>query len=443
MKIVYSWLKDFVDIDIPVEELADALTAASLEVASIEKFKIPDGVKVAKILEREKHPGADKLSVCKVDAGGPEPLTIVCGAPNARAGLITALATIGTVLGPDFKISKAKLRGVESFGMLCSQKELGISEDHSGIIELPQDYKVGEALSVYYPEDSVIEIEITPDRGDCLSVLGVAREVAARFGLPLKKTALIPVEKSDDPIENAISVSIEVPSGCPRYMGRLIRGVKVAPSEEWMQRRLIKAGLRPINNIVDVTNYILLHFGQPMHAFDYNCIADKKIRVKKAEKEQVFKTLDNAERKLIGDDLLIWDGSRPVALAGVMGGAGSEITEDTHDVFLECAYFDPVTVRKTSKRLGLSTDSSYRFERGVDPADGLSDSLDTAAELIRKMAGGEVAAGRIDENPGKMVPREIRIRPSRASLVLGHSFSAEQVFSFLDSLGFKCKKESE
>ena len=190
MKIVYSWLKDFVDIDIPVEELADALTAAGLEVASIEKFKIPDGIKVAKILEREKHPGADKLSVCKVDAGGPEPLTVVCGAPNARAGLITALATIGTVLGPDFKISKAKLRGVESFGMLCSQKELGISEDHSGIIELPQDYKVGEALSVYYPEDSVIEIEITPDRGDCLSVLGVAREVAARFGLPLKNVAV-------------------------------------------------------------------------------------------------------------------------------------------------------------------------------------------------------------------------------------------------------------
>ena len=443
MKIVYSWLKDFVDIDIPVEELADALTAAGLEVASIEKFKIPDGIKVAKILEREKHPGADKLSVCKVDAGGPEPLTVVCGAPNARAGLITALATIGTVLGPDFKISKAKLRGVESFGMLCSQKELGISEEHSGIIELPQDYKVGEALSVYYPEDSVIEIEITPDRGDCLSVLGVAREVAARFGLPLKKTSLFPVEKSDDPIGNAISVSIEAPSGCPRYMGRLIRGVKIAPSEEWMQKRLIKAGLRPINNIVDVTNYILLHFGQPMHAFDYNCIADKRIRVKKAETEQVFKTLDDAERKLFGGDLLICDGSRPVALAGIMGGAGSEITESTQDVFLECAYFDPVTVRKTSKRLGLSTDSSYRFERGVDPAEGLSDSLDTAAELIRKMAGGEVAAGCIDENPGKMVPREISIRPSRASLVLGHRFSAEQVFSFLDSLGFKCKKESE
>ena len=196
MKIVYSWLKDFVDIDVPVEELADALTAAGLEVASIQKFSIPEGVRVARIIEREKHPGADKLSVCKVDAGGPEPLTIVCGAPNARAGLLTALATIGTTLGPDFTIKKAKLRGVESSGMLCSQRELGLSEEHDGIMELPEDFKVGEKLSAYYPDDSIVEIEITPDRGDCLSVLGVAREVAARYGLPLKNTALLPIEKA-------------------------------------------------------------------------------------------------------------------------------------------------------------------------------------------------------------------------------------------------------
>jgi len=445
MKIVYSWLKDFVDIDVPVEELADALTAAGLEVASIQKFSIPEGVRVARIVEREKHPGADKLSVCKVDAGGPEPLTIVCGAPNARAGLLTALATIGTTLGPDFTIKKAKLRGVESSGMLCSQRELGLSEDHSGIMELPEDFKVGEKLSAYYPDDSIVEIEITPDRGDCLSVLGVAREVAARYGLPLKNTALFPVEKSEDQIQKSISVEIEAPEGCPRYTGRLIRGVKIAPSEEWMQRRLSLAGLRPINNIVDITNYILLHFGQPMHAFDYSSVTDKKIRVKRAGKEQTFKTLEGIERKLIADDLLIWDGSRPVALAGVMGGAGSEIKENTTDVFLECAYFDPVTVRKTSKRLGLSTDSSYRFERGVDPAQGLTDALDTAAELVRKMAGGEVVSGRIDENPGKrkLVPREVRIRPSRASKVLGIKFTDQQVYTFLDSLGMECRKESD
>jgi phenylalanyl-tRNA synthetase beta chain len=438
MKIVYSWLKDFIDIEIPVEELADALTGAGLEVASIERFKIPAGIKVARILATEKHPNADKLTVCKVDAGTDQPLTIVCGAPNAAPGLVTALATEGTILGPDFTVKKAKLRGVESFGMLCSERECGLSDDHAGIMSLSSHFIVGKELSDYYPEDAVIEIEITPDRGDCLSVLGVAREVSARYGLPIKDTVKIPLENNTDQIDNAISVTIENPQASPRYCGRLIRGITIAESPEWMKRRLVLAGFRPINNIVDITNYLLIQYGQPMHAFDYDRIEDKKIIVRKSGSSQTFKTLDNADRALLPDDLLICDGKRAVALAGIMGGAGSEITESTTNVFLECAFFDPVTVRKTSKRLGLSTDSSYRFERGVNPADGLQNAINTAAEMVRELAGGLVSAGCIDIYPKQLIPVEILVRREKVSRVLGIQFSMEQIVSSLSSLGIEC-----
>jgi phenylalanyl-tRNA synthetase beta chain len=442
MRVVYSWLKDFIDIDIPVIELADALTAAGLEVASIEQYKIPAGIKVVKILETQKHPNADKLSICKVDAGLDEPLTIVCGAPNVKAGMLSPLATLGTVLGADFTVKKAKIRGVESSGMLCSEQELGLSNSHDGIMDLPADFKVGEELSSYYCNDAVIEIEITPDRGDCLSMLGVAREVSARFGLPLKSTAKQPLESGDISINDAITVHLDAPALCPHYTGRLIRGIKIAPSPHWLQRRLTLAGIRPINNVVDVTNYILLQYGQPMHAFDYNSIQGKKIFAKKADKVLTFITLDNIERKLVSDDLLICDANRAVALAGIMGGAGSEILDTTTDVFLESAFFDPIGVRKTSKRLGLSTDSSYRFERGVDPDSGLIDAVDTAAELIRTLAGGTVAKGRIDQYPQKFTPCTIKIRASRTSKLLGIPFTIDQIESYLSSLGMGCTRES-
>jgi phenylalanyl-tRNA synthetase beta chain len=440
MKIVYSWLKDFVDINIPAEELADALTGAGLEVASIEKFRIPDGVKVAKVLATEKHPNADKLTVCKVDAGRGEPLQIVCGAPNVRPGLIVSLATEGTVIAPDFIIKKSKLRGVESFGMLCSAKELGISEDNSGIMENPESFVIGKDLSLYYPEDAVIEIEITPDRGYCLSILGVAREVSARFGLPIRDVAKKPVENAQDKIDNAINITVTDSAANPRYMGRLVRNVKITESPEWMKNRLSAAGLRPINNIVDITNYILIQYGQPMHAFDYDTIADKKIIVKRAGSNQKFATLDNVERDLIADDLLICDGKRAVALAGVMGGAGSEISDTTTNVFLECAFFDPVTVRKTSKRLGLSTDSSYRFERGVDPDTGLVAALETAAALMQELGGGQVASGIIDNYPVKLEKRVITVRPSKVSRVLGIPFTMDQIELSLSSLGINCTR---
>lgn len=445
MKIVYSWLKDFVDIDLPAQEVADALTSAGLEVASVTEFRIPEGVKVARVTSVEPHPNADRLSLCKVDAGSGEEFQVVCGAPNVTAGMLSAFATLGTKLSEDFTIRKAKIRGIESSGMLCAEDELGMSDEHGGILSLPPEYKISDELSKYYPDDAVIEIEITPDRGDCLSVIGVAREVCARYNLPMKTVARRPQEKGDDSVDSAISVKIESPERNPRYMGRLVRGVKIGSSPSWMQRRLTLAGLRPINNVVDITNYILLQYGQPMHAFDYNTIEDHRITVRTAGSQgtTTFVTLDEVERKLQPEDLLICDGKWPVALAGIMGGAGSEITQSTENVFLECAFFEQIGVRKTSKRLGLSTDSSYRFERGVDPAQGLEDALDTAAELMRELAGGSVSAGRIDEYPKPFSEKKISLRPSRASRILGVKFTVDQITTYLSSLGMECTTVSD
>jgi phenylalanyl-tRNA synthetase beta chain len=445
MKIVYSWLKDFVDVTAPVSQVADALASAGIEVASVTEISVPQGVKVARVLSRVPHPNADKLSLCRVDAGDGEPLQIVCGAPNVAEGMTVALATIGTVLPGNFKIGKSKIRGLESFGMLCSGKELGLSDDHSGIMALPSDYTVGVRLAEYIPYDAVIEIEITPNRGDCLSIVGVAREVSARFGLPLKKPIMRPQTQSDDHVSAAISVEVENKGRCPRYMGRLVRNVTIGPSPEWMKRRLTLAGLRPINNVVDITNYILIKYGQPMHAFDYDAIEGKKIVVKAAGTMGVssFVTLDGMERKLADDDLLICDGNRPVALAGVMGGAGSEIKEHTKNVFLECAFFEPGGIRKTSKRLGLSTDSSYRFERGVDPAQGLENALERAAELMSELAGGKMTDGVIDTNPTPFRDKVITVRSSRAKRILGAEFPADNMLFSLNALGIKSVKNSE
>ncbi|KMQ51447.1 Phenylalanyl-tRNA synthetase beta chain [Chitinispirillum alkaliphilum] len=442
MKIVYSWLKDFVDVSASPNEVAEALTRAGIEVDSVTPITIPQGVKVARVLSVSRHPNADKLSLCLVDAGEEKQYQIVCGAPNVKEGMLGALATEGTNLG-DFTIKKTKIRGIESNGMLCSEEELSLADESEGIISLPEHYQVGDELSKYIEDDALIEIEITPDRGDCLSIRGVAREVAASFGLQVKNTAKKPKEDTTVNIGSAISVQIEDPSKNPRYMGRLVRDVTIAPSPDWMQRRLTQAGIRPINNIVDVTNYILIEYGQPMHAFDYNKIEDQKITITTAGSSTAFTTLDGIERQLLDSDLLICDGKRPVALAGIMGGAGSEISADTRNVFLECAFFDPVGVRKTSKRLGLSTDSSYRFERGVDPDQGLVDALDTAAALIQEISGGKVDSGKIDIYPQPLKQKQIAIRPKRAKQILGVEISADQIISYFTSLQFSCSKQDD
>jgi phenylalanyl-tRNA synthetase beta chain len=443
MKFSLSWLKDFVDMDVNIhmeaDGIGDLLTSLGLEVASIDKRHIPQGIKVARVLTVDKHPNADKLHVCTVDAGEAAPLTIVCGAPNVDAGMLAPLATIGTKFSNGFEIAKAKLRGVESFGMLCSEKELGLSDDHSGLLSLPQDMTVGSELSAYFPDDCIFDVELTPNRGDCLSVLGIAREVSAKLKKSLKNTAFSPVETAGASINDFISVAIDAPEACPRYGGRLVRGVKIGPSPQWIAQRLADAGVRPINNVVDITNYMMLHFGQPMHAFDYNCIGQKKIVVRFAAATTVFTTLDRVQRTLAADDLLICDGEKPVALAGIMGGAGSEISDATTDVFLECAYFSPGQVRKTSKRLGLSSESSYRFERGVDPGNALVWALDNAADMLRRYAGGTIVPGRIDAGALPLKKRVIGLRPSRVNRLLGVSIPIPEIEDTLERLQISCE----
>jgi phenylalanyl-tRNA synthetase beta chain len=437
MKLTYNWIREFVDIDVPVERVAEALVGAGLEVAAITPFAIPRGVKVARVLSVGKHPQADKLSLCSVDVGDKEPLAIVCGAPNVRAGMLVPCATIGTELAPDFVIKKAKLRGVESFGMLCSEKELGISDDHSGIMDLPADCVVGASLAACVPDDWALELEVTPNRGDCLSVVGVAREVAAALGKPLTLKP-IGLKEAGGSVAGHISVTINDAERCPRYLGRLVRGVRIGPSPLWLKARLTAAGMRPINNVVDITNYILVEYGQPMHAFDYRRIGGRRIIVQRAVAGQKFVTLDNVERTLTAEELLICDAERPTALAGIMGGAGSAIADSTDEVFLECAYFDPVGIRKSSKRLGLSTDSSYRFERGVDPHAGLERALDKAAQMMVELAGGSVVSGVVDAYARRLPAKSVVLRPGRATLLLGVAIPADAMERILTALGMRC-----
>lgn len=436
MKISYNWLKDIVSLPETetAETVAEKLTARGLEVAGIEVQSIPTGVIVGYIKKVERHPQADRLCLCTVDTGKEVPLQIVCGAPNVTEGMKAPLATTGTALTPEFCVKKVKIRGIESYGMLCSERELGISENHEGIMALPDSYETGMPLNAYIPDDYIIEIELTPNRGDCLSILGIAREVAATYKTQIAAIHSHPEESDETHISEYIKVTVKDFHGCPRYMGRLILGVTITDSPDWLKKRLQALGLRPINNVVDITNYILLLFGQPMHAFDYHAIEGKEIVVQRASEGEKFTTLDDIERQLCKDDLLICDAKKAVAIAGVMGGSGSGITENTTDVFLECAFFDPVSIRKTSKRLDLTTDSSYRFERGVDPGQGCEYALDTAAALMKQLACGKVVPGVIDTNKGKIEKKTVRLYPSRASRLLGIPLTEETIIEYLKSL---------
>ena len=436
MRISLNWLRELVDVTAPAEEIADVLTQLGLEVEGIETTNIPEGIVVADVIEAVPHPSSDHLTLCKVDCGTGEILPIVCGAPNVRAGMRTALATIGTQIAPDFVIKKAKLRGEVSMGMLCSEQELGLSKDHGGIVDLPDSFVKGTPLSIYYKCDTILEVSLTPNRGDCQSVAGIAREVAAKYGKPLLLPVKHPVDSGED-ISSLISVSVEDGNRCPRYLGRFVRGVKIAESPDWLKDKLATVDIRPINNVVDITNYILMLFGQPMHAFDYSTVVGKKIVVKTATDGQKFTTLDGKEQSLLSTDLLICDSEKAVALAGIMGGANSGISNATTDVFLECAYFEPTGVRKTAKCLGISTDSSFRFERGVDPADHLEYAIDTAAALIAEICGATVAKGRIDVNPVKLSPKTISLRLSYLNKLLGVTIPKENVVASLAGINIK------
>ena len=436
MNVTLNWLKAYIDFEFSPSELADRLTMLGVEVESVKHLGTElEGVIVGSVTSIRPHPNADKLVLCQVDTGETEELQIVCGAPNAREGMLAPVATIGATLPVGLTIKSAKLRGETSQGMLCSEKELGLSGDAAGLMELSTDIPLGTPLSEALGLDDVVfELEITPNRPDCLSLIGVAREIRAETGNPLKLPTVDPQENGIN-LQDLTSVTIDAPDLCPRYAARVIQGVKVAESPAWLQQRLESVGIGVINNIVDVTNFVLMEYGQPLHAFDYHKLAENRIVVRRARDDEQITTLDEVARELTSDMLVIADAEKPVALAGIMGGYDSEITETTCDVLLESAYFNPLSIRATAKALGISTEASYRFERGADPGAVLA-ALDRAAQLIAELTGGTICDGIVDVYPGQQPLTEIQLRPERVNFVLGTTIETAEMVQILDRLGF-------
>lgn len=442
MNVTLNWLKNYIDFELSPSELADRLTMLGIEVESVKQLGAElGGVVVGSVGSIKPHPNADKLVLCQVDIGEPEELQIVCGAPNVREGMLAPVATIGATLPVGLTIKRAKLRGETSHGMLCSEKELGLSEDAAGLMELPTDTPLGISLSAALGLDDVVfELEITPNRPDCLSLIGVAREIRAETGNPLKLPQ-VDFNEDETDVREITSVTIEAPDLCPRYAARVIRGVKVGQSPAWLQQRLESVGVGVINNIVDITNFVLMEYGQPLHAFDYHKLAENRIVVRRATAGENITTLDEIGRELTSDMLVIADAEKPVALAGVMGGYDSEITETTADVLLESAYFNPSSIRATAKALGISTEASYRFERGADPGVVLA-ALDRAAQLIAELAGGSICKGVVDVYPGQQPLTEIQLRPERVNFILGTTLDTSEMVQILSDLGFDVEEAS-
>lgn len=435
MIVTYSWLKEFVDFDLSPEELSDLLTMIGLEVEGVQRVGADmDDVVVAKVLEKAQHPNADKLSLCRVD-NGTETFSIVCGAQNFKEGDTVALAQIGAVLPGDFRIKRSKIRGCESFGMLCSEKELGLSDESAGIMILSSDLTLGrpvfDALGM---KDVIFEIGLTPNRADCLSVIGIAREIAAVLGKKVSYPKLV-VPENGPPVGDVATITVDDPDLCPRYMARYVSGCTIGPSPAWMVNRLNAVGIRSINNVVDITNYVLLEYGHPLHAFDYRLLEGGSVIVRRAGDDERFVTLDGQERVLTHQDLTIRDAGKAIALAGVMGGENSEISDTTSDILLESAYFKPSAIRRTAKRFGMHTEASHRFERGADIA-VLPKALDRAASLMAELAGGTIAVGSIDVYPSTVEPRLIAIRLERIERILGIKIAAEEVRKILHNLEF-------
>lgn len=451
MKLPLSWLREFVSIDASLDELCRRLTMAGLEVENVEQV-VPnfDGVYIAKVTRVERHPNADRLNLCEVDAGAAGQFKVVCGAPNARAGITAALAKVGARLAGGAHgqgtgrledaapLQAAVIRGVQSEGMLCSELELGLSADHQGILELPSDAPAGEELAAYLQmADTVLDIAITPNRGDCLSILGLAREVAALFGVRLHQPHRRAVKAAARGAAG-LKVEITAPELCPRYAALPMSDVKIGPSPVLIRRRLELCGMRALNNIVDVTNYVMLELGQPLHAFDMDRIAGGKIIVRRAAGDGEFETLDNVRRTLDAADLMIADGEKPLALAGVMGGLNSEVGAATTRIVLESAYFEPMTIARTARRLGLRSEASYRFERGIDRA-GQTAALTRAAELIHRHAGGREAGPIIDVEERPAPYREIDLDLRAITAILGVEVPPAEVRRRLKAIGATVK----
>ncbi|MBP5488167.1 MAG: phenylalanine--tRNA ligase subunit beta [Bacteroidales bacterium] len=449
MKLSYNWLKDYLKCDLSVQQIAEAMTSIGIEVDAVEETEVIEGglrgVVVAKVLTCEPHPDSDHLHITTVDDGGAEPVQVVCGAPNVAAGQKVLFAQVGATLPGDFKIKKSKIRGVESLGMICAEDELGLSEDHGGIKVLPEDAPVGTPAKDYLgiETQAVIEYEITANRVDAASHWGVARDLYAYLklrGIPCElhkpeveqAFAALPREKGG----RGLSVEVVDPSGAPRYCGLTIRGLKVGPSPKWMQDRLSAIGSRPINNIVDISNYVLFELGQPLHTFDGGKVAEGRVIVRRAAEGEPIKTLDGVDRKLRSSDVVIADPRGPMCIAGVFGGENSGVTDQTVDLFIEGAYFDPGSIRKTSKTHQLQTDASFRFERGADPEMALY-GLKRAAVLAVELAGGKVAGELFESYPNPVERARIELDYDRIEAFIGKKIGHETIETILTALQYE------
>ncbi len=447
MKVSLSWLKEYIPVDMATDELVAGLTMAGLEVDAVtERYDYLENVVVSRIVEISQHPNADKLSLCKVDVGD-KIISIVCGAPNAAKDLVVPCALPGAVLPGGMKIKKGKLRGEKSEGMLCSAFELELSNDRDGIMGLDTDCEPGtplaEALDL---NDVTIEIDLTPNRPDCLSLIGTAREIGALDGhfhkVKYPEPDLPEASPSYGNISEYTSVTIIDEALCPRYAAKLIFDVTIEPSPFWLQDRLNSVGIKPINNIVDVTNFVMMETGQPLHAFDFDRLEGQRIEVRAANAGEKFTTLDDAEHELTSDTLMICDGEKPVAIAGVMGGLNSEIESSTTRVLLESAYFDPASIRKASKMTGLNTDAAHRFERGIDP-EGVVFAINRAAALMTRISGGNLVDGLIDEYPLPVASKEIEMSVAAINTRLGTDLTLEDMAGYLEHIDFQIEKVDE
>jgi len=454
MNISYNWLKQYINIDVTPDELSKALTSIGLEVGGVEEVQTVkgglEGLVIGEVLTCTGHENSDHLHVTTVNTGSGQPLQIVCGAPNVAAGQKVVVATVGTKLysgDESFTIKRSKIRGVESVGMICAEDEIGVGASHDGIIVLPAEAVVGTLAKEYYgvKSDTLLEVDITPNRVDAASHFGVARDLAAFFALKDKSVKLLRPSVEAFAVQNTIlpiPVEVENTDACPRYSAVTISGVKVAESPDWLKNRLKIIGIRPINNIVDITNFVLHELGQPLHAFDADKIAGGKVIVKTLPEGTLFTTLDGIERKLSATDLMICDAEKPMCIGGVFGGLDSGVSASTQRVFLESAYFNPVSIRKTARRHGLNTDASFRFERGCDPTNTIN-VLKRCALLIQEVAGGEVSSNIVDIYPVEVKPFDVSLSYRKINTLIGKEIGKENIETILSALEINIVSQNE
>jgi phenylalanyl-tRNA synthetase beta chain len=443
MKVSYNWLKDYLPLDVDPHLLAEKLSLVGFEVEEVIENRLDfPYVVVGKILEVEKHPNADKLTVCKVDVGSNSFLNIICGAPNVRKDQIVPVAMVGADLPNGLRIHKAKIRGAESEGMICSEQELGVSDNAEGIWVLASNLPLGKPLAeaLDFETDYVLDIAVTPNRPDALSHIGIAREVAAIFDLRFS-TPKPKFPELKEPTSSLVTVDISSPESCPRYAARLIRNVKIGTSPTWLARRLESVGMRLINNIVDITNYILMETGQPLHAFDYDLLEGGRIIVRESKEGESFTTLDDKNHKLQAGTVLICDAAKPVAIGGIMGGLNSEVNNDTKNILLESAYFTPQNIQKSLRYLNINSEASQRFERGTDP-NGVLYAQDRANELMVKLANGEVYNGAVDNYPKEIYPVEIQLKDEQINTLLGLNLPRNEMAGILKKIEIEVNGDS-